>query len=588
MPKKREPRSRVQSGNLPSLLRSLVATLVFVALTLSHVPLGFATVDPLSEPNNRIGIHITNEEDLTAAQNLVNTNGGDWGYVTLVIREDERRRDRWQAVFDSLRRRHLIPLVRIATKLEDGGWAKPRLADIDPWVDFLASLNWVTQNRYVILFNEPNHAQEWGGEVRSDEYALIVKRFHEKLKEQSGDFFILPAGFDAAAIDSGTSMEVSRFFREMYRSDSQIFTLFDGWTSHAYPNPDFSASPWRTGKASLTGYRWEVSFLSRFGLKPDIPIFITETGWKHREGETPELASPPAQKVAEFYTTAFQKVWTDANLVAITPFILNYPHEPFDHFSFSATDNSWYPQYEAVRALKKTSGSPKQHHAARQIRSTLPTPMVRNSTYTATVEYENTGQSIWTDQETTLSVAGTIVQEVTTLPLPYTEPYQTATVTITLRSPPELGNQTLTLSLKHKGQLLHESTTDLTVIPPPKLSIKAQLAPKFETSGDFTLLIYEYGNLIKKIPNLSIQDGEGKLEEVYDVVPGRVYRFVLLKPSYLPRQVYAKLEADETTVTFPLLVPVDLNADGSFTTSDVFQAIRHPLRTLNLLSPWSE
>ena len=45
--------------------------------------------------NNRFGIHILDETDLADAAALVNSNGGEWGYVTLVIRQDERDSARW-------------------------------------------------------------------------------------------------------------------------------------------------------------------------------------------------------------------------------------------------------------------------------------------------------------------------------------------------------------------------------------------------------------------------------------------------------------------------------------------------------------
>src|SRR3989344_8206089 len=165
-----------------------------------------AVVDPRQVPNNRFGIHILEPEDLPAAARLVNGNGGDWGYVTLVIRQNDLNREKWQAVFDEMRRRHLIPIVRLATVAEKSYWVKPRIADVNRWVEWLNSLNWVIQNRYVILFNEPNQAKEWGNEINPREYALIAQEFHNQLKAVSADFFILPAGLDTAAPNSTGTM----------------------------------------------------------------------------------------------------------------------------------------------------------------------------------------------------------------------------------------------------------------------------------------------------------------------------------------------------------------------------------------------
>ncbi|MDZ7587076.1 MAG: hypothetical protein U0946_04920, partial [Patescibacteria group bacterium] len=188
-----------------------------------------AIVNPLTVSNNRFGIHILEPEDLLPAAKLVNSQGGDWGYVTLIIRQNDRKIAKWQTVFDQLRRLHLIPIVRLATESEKNYWVIPKTQDIDAWVDFLNSLNWVVKNRYVILFNEPNHALEWGKTLNLQEYAAIVREFHQKLKFASDDFFILPAGFDTAAPNSATSMSAVNYWQKMYQADPTIFTLFDGW-----------------------------------------------------------------------------------------------------------------------------------------------------------------------------------------------------------------------------------------------------------------------------------------------------------------------------------------------------------------------
>jgi hypothetical protein len=154
----------------------------------------FAIENPSARPNNIYGIHILDENDLEDAAKLVNSSGGDWGYVTLVIRKDERDSQRWQKTFDKMRRLHLIPIVRIATIQVNSHWEKPVQGEIDGWVSFLNSLNWVIKNRYVIIGNEPNHAAEWGNELNPQEYADYLSTLSEKLKNESGDFFILPAG----------------------------------------------------------------------------------------------------------------------------------------------------------------------------------------------------------------------------------------------------------------------------------------------------------------------------------------------------------------------------------------------------------
>ena len=152
-------------------------------------------------PNNKFGIHLAvpDREDLIKAAELVNSTGGKWGYVTLVIQENDRDKKKWQGVFDQMRKLKLIPIIRLATQPQGGNWETPSVDDIGGWVDFLQSLNWVVKDRYIILFNEPNHATEWGGVIDPEGYAKVSFEFAKRLKEKAKDYFIMLAGFDASA-----------------------------------------------------------------------------------------------------------------------------------------------------------------------------------------------------------------------------------------------------------------------------------------------------------------------------------------------------------------------------------------------------
>src|SRR3989344_3734166 len=105
-----------------------------------------AIENPLATPNNQFGIHIHDENDLEDAAKLVNSTGGDWGYITLVIPKGDRNKDKWQRTFDKMRRLHLIPIVRLATQEQNGGWEKGKTDEIPGWANFLNELNWVVKN----------------------------------------------------------------------------------------------------------------------------------------------------------------------------------------------------------------------------------------------------------------------------------------------------------------------------------------------------------------------------------------------------------------------------------------------------------
>lgn len=354
----------------------------------------FAVQDPLSVPNNKFGVHIFNENDLENAFKLVNSTNGDWGYVTFVIAENERDHDRWQKAFDQMRRLHLIPIVRVATKPKGDVWEKPNDEEINNWISFLNSLNWVTENRYVTIGNEPNHAKEWGGTVNASEYGKYLETFAKKLKEASNDFFVLPAGLDASATNVLGTMEEARFLKQMIASNPMVFENIDGWTSHSYPNPAFSGSETDRGKGTIRSFEWEAAILKSLGVDKNLPIFITETGWSNKD-----LSESKIGKKLDY---AYTNVWTDKNIVAVTPFILNYPQEPFGVFSWTKQDGSFYSFYETIKNLSKTKGEPKQVEKG-TILGAFAQPLIPNgSDYLGLILAKNTGQSIWNQNKITI------------------------------------------------------------------------------------------------------------------------------------------------------------------------------------------
>lgn len=357
-----------------------------------------AVNDPASVPNNKVGIHIFSEKDLENAEKLVNSSGGDWGYVTIVITEGERDHDRWQQVFDKMRRLHLIPVIRIATKADGGTWKIPQDAEINNWIAFLNSLNWVIQNRYVIIGNETNHASEWGGVLDPGAYAKYFKEFSGKLKNASPDFFVLPGALDASAKNQDGTMEESKYLKMMTEAVPDVFNSADGWNSHSYPNPDFAGAETDAGKGSIKTYDWELTYLSSLGVTKTLPVFITETGWSNKKLNT--------DAIGPMFVFAFQNVWKDPRVVAVTPFILDYPNPPFDFLSWQKSDGSFYPYYDKVREMTKTKGTPVQVESG-EIVGAFAQPLIPlGSDYIGAILARNTGESIWNANVNTIRSEG--------------------------------------------------------------------------------------------------------------------------------------------------------------------------------------
>ena len=334
--------------------RQIMKKILLILLTLLFISVSnaYGIYNPQDLPNNKFGIHVLEQSDLEDAVKLVNSKGGLWGYITLVIRDDQRNLDQWAPFFKELRQKHLIPLVRIATHVERDSWIKPNQDNVFAWVDFLNELPWPTKNRYIVLFNEPNHAKEWGGAINPSEYAQIANIFIKALHKKSTEFYVLNSGFDLSASNiPGETADALWYWQQMEQEIPGIFKEFDGWTSHSYPNPGFSQNPYQSGRTSIVGYRFEQQYLTdNFGVAKK-PVFLTETGWLIN-------ARLDENTVASYYQIAFEDIWTDSNLIAVTPFLLNYPEPLFASFSWKDKEGKPREQFNKVANLNKDEGKP--------------------------------------------------------------------------------------------------------------------------------------------------------------------------------------------------------------------------------------
>jgi len=552
-------------------MRKFLCFLFLLAVPLSRVK---ALYNPLSLPNNRYGIHVADMSDIEEASKLVNSSGGDWGYVTLVISEADRNAGRMQEVFNDMRRYHLIPIVRIATHFENGAWTVPQKIDADKWSSFLGSLNWPVENRYVVLFNEPNHAKEWGNSIDPEGYADVAVAYTQALKKSSEDFFILPAGFDASAPSGGQTLDEQDFLRRMDAQNPGIFNTFDGWTSHSYPNPGFSSSPYGRGKGSIGSFLWEMDYLKSLSLTKKLPVFITETGWIHSQGKniSPALSSPEA--VGMQYREASETIWKDPSVAAITPFVFNYQDMPFDHFSFRKIGSrEYYSHYASYASIVKQDGTPKQRERFTFREPPIPDTLITNSTYTFTQDLKNSGQCILSkDDGYELTISGqTSSFSFFAESLPIIEPGEEKPVQFHLKTPREEGQYALTLRLTHNGSPIDLSVQTVTVIPPPNIAIRTVFGwKKAVNQKNATVLIYSQNNeLLHKFTNLTVTDNALTITGLYNMVPGSTYRLVMLVPRYLPRQAHIVLGEGTTNATLRRFLPLDFNGDGMLSIEDL-------------------
>ncbi len=313
----------------------------------------FAIEDPLRVSNNRFGVHILFPEEIERALDLVNSSGGEWGYVTIPIQASDRDLKKWQKFMDDCYKYKLIPIIRIATEnyyFDPKVWRKPQQEDIIDFANFLNSLDWPIKNRYVVIFNEVNRADEWGGSFDPREYARLLKYAITTFKSRSQDFFIISAGLDnGAGNNSNNSIDQYSFMLRMNNEVSGIFNNVDGLASHSYPNPGFRQPPNTDTNKSIVSFRYEGELAKQMSGK-DLPIFITETGWS--------LESTKEEKIASYFEEAFNSFWKDKNIVAVTPFLLRAGGGPFAKFSLISNNGSPNLAYRTIQNIPKTKGEP--------------------------------------------------------------------------------------------------------------------------------------------------------------------------------------------------------------------------------------
>ncbi|MFA6981842.1 MAG: hypothetical protein WC243_02380 [Patescibacteria group bacterium] len=320
---------------------------------------GFYTYKEVSEDerkNNKFGIYIYAEqkEFFELAQNLVNSNGGDWGYVLIPYNIRDYDRAKWQGVFESLNNKHLIPIIQL-WDVDPDNYKK----DTKRAAEFLSGFAWPVKQRYISAYNETNDAKFWRGEVDPAGYAKVLDYTIDTFMDENENFFIMNGAFNVSAPTDNTHMESFTYMYYMNKEVPGIFEQLDGWASHPYPQPNFAGSPSDKGRWSIRAYEDELEYLEdTLDVKKDLPVFITETGWAHAEGQDYNASFLTVSTIADYFELAFEDVWLkDDRVQAVIPFTIWY-EPPFDHFSWINKDDVPYLHFEAIKEMDKISGTP--------------------------------------------------------------------------------------------------------------------------------------------------------------------------------------------------------------------------------------
>lgn len=312
-------------------------------------------------PNNKVGMYVHNiVDDIKASAKLVNSNGGDWGYVLLTMDIADRNKSNWQDMFDVAAKNHLIPIVQ----LFNNNKCDPDKMDFEGLAKMLNGLKWPSKYRYISVFNEVNAKDYWCERIAPNEYAQALNK---AIKAFGNSYFIMPAAFNSSARTQDRYLSEDAYLIAMNKAVPGIFGKINGWATHSYPHPNFSGDinnlPANYGtRDTINNYTWELAILkNNFGVGP-LSVFITETGWLHREGqENCEQYSQSgllsSATTSARFKDAYVNYWLeDPKVVAITPFIFKSEDPCAEGFAWQKRDGSWYPQAEMLMAIPKTAG----------------------------------------------------------------------------------------------------------------------------------------------------------------------------------------------------------------------------------------
>ena len=301
--------------------------------------------------NNIIGLNVARlrkDRYVYAAAELVNANGGDWGYLTVVFTAAERDSALGEALLQQLLDRcfeqHLQPIIRVSTRfdIETETWSRPEPEDAERWRAFLEKGRWPTKRVWVIAGNEPNLGREWGGEVDSFGYAQYLSHFLDVFAD-SERFKVVNGPLDASnSTEMPKMQDAYEFLGGMEAAVPGIFTRLAGWASNPYSVPHQGPGLRYTHLA----YEAELEAIGR-----DMPVLITEAG---------HLNTGDDKEIAAFYEEAFRDWMADPRVVAVTPLFWHPDRGVYWMFDFDQNsqiiDKS--PTYELIQRLPRPRGSP--------------------------------------------------------------------------------------------------------------------------------------------------------------------------------------------------------------------------------------
>lgn len=329
------------------------------------VPLG--PQQTVQTVNPKMGMHtrLTDEVEpwkIKRTLEMVREMGAPWvvEYFPWAYIEPEPGRWRWghaDTVIQHADRQGLEVIARLGFVPE---WARPPettplYLDEDRFEDFgRFAAEFVTryaeQVQYVIIWNEPNLALEWGyAPVDPDKYVEMLRVVYPMIKAANPDVQVLAGALAPTLAPPGSEdgMNDLVFLQRMY--DAGAADYFDILSVHAYgwySDPDEPPDP-QVVNFRRTELLREIMVENGDAHKT---VMITEAGWNDHPRWT--RAVPPGLRI-DYTVRAFELALQDWPwLEAVCMWAFRYPwdHRTYqDYFTFVDTEFEPKPIYEEVQ-----------------------------------------------------------------------------------------------------------------------------------------------------------------------------------------------------------------------------------------------
>ncbi|MDO4573772.1 MAG: beta-galactosidase [Planctomycetia bacterium] len=245
-------------------------------VVLGILPLVFAeTPENTGSPYGTCAHLAGGQEHLAMPQNLnaMHAAGIRWARADFSWSGVERPQGEWH--FEHLDRMldeadkagiTVLPILDYST-----AWAKPTIQHLDLWEEYVRRVvtRYQDRIRYWEVWNEENLEHFWGKKPDAAEYATLLKRTYQIIKEIDPDLQVVYGGLAGVP---------AKYFEETLQAGAGAY--FDVMNIHPYRGG-------MTTFESVTQFQRDIeqfrTLMNQYGV-PQKPIWITEMGW----------ATPPA------------------------------------------------------------------------------------------------------------------------------------------------------------------------------------------------------------------------------------------------------------------------------------------------------